>query len=220
MEISSQTAASDNQLAPNRALLKTLLRKSASRHQHLCPRQVLGVRLALKGLQELNLIDRDYRPQFQNPDKRLLTVVETDGCGADGVAVATDCSVGRRTLRVFDFGKLAATLVDTESGLAVRVSPMQAARSLAEERAPQAPSRWHAYLEAYQHIPDEELIRVQTVRLTQSIASILSRPDARSVCGRCGEEIFNEREVRVETLTLCRSCAGDTYYAIMADTTG
>jgi formylmethanofuran dehydrogenase subunit E len=46
-------------------------------------------------------------------DKRLLTIAETDGCAADGLAVATGCWVGRRTMRILDFGKVAATFVDT-----------------------------------------------------------------------------------------------------------
>jgi formylmethanofuran dehydrogenase subunit E len=45
----------------------------------------------------------------------LLTILETDGCAADGVSAATGCWVGRRTLRVEDFGKVAATFVDTQT---------------------------------------------------------------------------------------------------------
>jgi formylmethanofuran dehydrogenase subunit E len=46
-------------------------------------------------------------------DKRLFVLVETDGCLTDGVAVATGCWFGRRTLRLVDQGKVAATFVDT-----------------------------------------------------------------------------------------------------------
>jgi len=38
-------------------------------------------------------------------DKTLLLIVETDGCLVDGLAVATGCRVGRRTLRIEDYGK-------------------------------------------------------------------------------------------------------------------
>lgn len=189
-----------------------LLRESARRHQHLCPRQVLGVRLGLRGLRALGLSGHHSLPRFLNRDKRLLTFVETDGCGADGIAVAVSCSIGRRTMRVYDYGKVAATLLDTQSGRAVRVSPSPEVRSLALQCAPNASSNWHAYLQAYRIIPDAELIRVQAVTILQPLDKILSTPDARVVCDACGEEIINEREVATGSGMLCRSCAGQGYY--------
>ncbi len=190
-----------------------LLADSAERHDHLCPRQVLGVRLGLFGLRQMGLIEAGCEDRFQNGDKRLLTIVETDGCGADGIAVATDCAVGRRTLRVMDFGKVAATFVDTRSGRAVRVSPLSSSREAAVCHQPQAESRWHAYLEAYQYLPDEELFQSRTVTLITPVGKIVSHPERRAVCEACGEEIMNEREVEEDGRILCRPCAGiDNYW--------
>ncbi len=202
---------------PEPALLEHLLRESAARHTHLCPRQVLGVRLGLCGLRALALVGPGYDSRFYNAVKRLLTIVETDGCGADGIAVATDCAIGRRTLRVMDFGKVAATLVDTHTGLAVRVAPRPLARERAGGYAPTAPSRWHAYLQAYQLMPDEELVQVQEVRLIPSMAEIISHPARRAICDCCGEEIMNDRQVAVAGQTLCRPCAGSRYYVASAE---
>lgn len=199
---------------PARELLDEILEDSARRHKHLCPRQVLGARIGLRGLRELALVDPDSRPRFSNERKRLLTIAETDGCGLDGIAVATDCAVGRRTLRVMDFGKVAATLVDTRTERAVRVSPTPASRTLAYDYAPNAPSRWHAYLQAYYLIPDEDLVHVEEVSLLQSVEEILSRPGARAICDCCGEEIINEREVLRADAVLCRNCAGEGYYRL------
>ena len=196
---------------PMQTVLRPYLDESATRHKHLCPRQVLGVRIGLRGLLALGLIDETYTP-FGNQNKRLLTIVEMDGCGADGIAVATDCQVGRRTMRVLDFGKMAATLVDTKTGRAVRVWPRADARQIAKAYLPEAHSRWHAYLEAYQVLPDEDLLVVQPVTLTQSLAEILSRPNLRVDCAQCGEEIMNEREVILNGRILCQTCAGNSYY--------
>lgn len=193
-------------------ILQPILTQSAQRHQHLCPRQVLGARLGLAALRHLGFTDGMYKPRFVNDEKRLLTIVETDGCGADGVAVATDCHVGRRTLRVLDFGKVAATLVDTFNNRAVRVWPHSQARHHAETAVPHAESKWHAYLEAYQILPDHKLLRIQPVTLTQSLEEILSKPNIRAICEQCGEEIMNEREVLLHGRTLCRACAGEQYY--------
>lgn len=193
---------------PHKELMERLLLKTADRHHHLCPRQVLGVRLGLYGLKKLGLIEETYRQPYQNATKRLLTIIETDGCGADGIAVATDCSVGRRTLRVVDFGKVAATLVDTHSGRSLRISPRPEARALAICQVPNAPSRWHAYLDGYQIIDDEAMFQVREVTLTRSVAEIVSLPDLRAVCDECREEIMNGREIVVDGRALCRPCAG------------
>lgn len=189
-----------------------MLQISSARHNHLCPRQVLGVRIGLRGLRELAIQGCADEGRYTNERKRLLTIVETDGCGLDGIAVATDCAVGRRTLRVMDYGKVAATLVDTRSNRAIRVSPTPASRTLAYTYAPEASSRWHAYLAAYQIIPDQELLRVEEVVLEQTVQEIISRPGARAICESCGEEIINEREVVVDERVLCRTCAAGGYY--------
>ncbi|GIV65092.1 MAG: formylmethanofuran dehydrogenase subunit E [Bellilinea sp.] len=187
--------------------LQQLLEKCAQLHHHLCPRQVLGVRMGLYAGRLLGL-------DLPQNDKRLYTIVETDGCGADGISVATNCWVGRRTLRVEDYGKVAATFIDTQSGRAVRLSPRPTARQDSILYAPQATSRWEANLIGYQHMPDEQMFAYQWVRLTRPIQALISQPGKRAVCDRCGEEIMNEREVFLGNLTLCRACAGDSYYEV------
>ena len=61
--------------------LSRLLELSAARHSHLCPRQVLGVRMGIAGLAALGL---------EAPVTKLtgVVIVETDGCFVDGVEVA------------------------------------------------------------------------------------------------------------------------------------
>jgi formylmethanofuran dehydrogenase subunit E len=188
--------------------LSDLLDESARRHKHLCPRQVLGARMGLRGAQLLGL-------EVPHPTKRLLVIIETDGCFADGIAAATGCSIGARTLRVIDHGKVAAVFVDTSINRAVRIAPHTHARQRAAECVPWAPSKWHAQLEAYQIMPDEDLFTVQSVELTTTLAQLLSKPGRKVICARCGEEIINEREVVQDGQTLCRACTGDSYWRLM-----
>ncbi len=110
----------------SRASLSELLSASAARHSHLCPRQVLGVRIALAGIAHLQL-------DVPRTDKRLLVILEADGCFADGIEVTTGCTLGHRTLRIEDYGKIAATFVDVETERAVRVAPRLDARERASE---------------------------------------------------------------------------------------
>lgn len=181
------------------------LEQLTSLHNHVCPRQVLGVRIGLLAGKLLGL-------DVPQRDKRLFAFVELDGCFADGVSVASGCWLGHRTLRLMDFGKAAATFVDTASGRALRLWPDPAARDRAAALRPDASDHWHAMLEAYQVMPDADLLCSAEVKLTVSLEAIISRPGMRVACARCGEEILNERGRRAGDLILCAACAGEAYY--------
>lgn len=185
--------------------LQELLTRSAALHQHLCPRQVLGVRMGMWAGDLLGLA----LPQV---DKRLLTIVETDGCFSDGIAVATNCWVGRRTMRVEDYGKVAATFVDTKTNTAMRIAPHPESRHSAHNYAPDAATHWEAMRQGYQSMPVSELLVAHPIRLVQALDDIISHAGLRVNCDRCGEEILNQREVKRQGETLCRSCAGQGYY--------
>lgn len=188
--------------------IQHLLEKSAQNHSHLCPRQILGVRIGLAGMKALGL-------EANQGGKRLLVILETDGCFADGVIAATNCTVGHRTLRVEDYGKVAATFVDTKSGQAVRVAPVLDVRRQAGACCPGEPRHYFAQMSAYQVLPDERLLTVTEVCLGTPVRRIVSRPGLRVDCAGCGEEIMNERELLVDGQPLCRSCAGDSYYQLI-----
>ncbi|MEO8287368.1 MAG: FmdE family protein [Chloroflexota bacterium] len=186
--------------------IEELLALTSALHDHLCPRQVLGVRTGL-------LAARLFALDLPQADKRIFAFVETDGCYSDGLSVATGCWHGRRTLRLVDYGKVAATLVDTHTNDAFRITPQPAARDLACMQAHDAPDRWHAQLAAYQVMPDRDLLRAERVVLNVSMQAVISRPGLRVVCSVCGEEIMNEREVSHDGQLLCRHCAGvEPYY--------
>ena len=185
--------------------IQPLLEKSARDHSHLCPRQILGVRLGLAGMSALG---------FETPPdkKQLLVITETDGCFADGLSAATNCTVGHRTLRVEDYGKVAAVFVDVKTGCAIRVAPVIDIRQRAYAYAPDEPRHYFAQMQAYQIMPDQEMFTITEVQLVTPIEAIVSRPGIRVDCDVCGEEIMNEREVKQNGLTLCRACAGNSYY--------
>lgn len=185
--------------------ISELLAQSSARHSHLCPRQVLGVRMALAGAKALNL-------DLPRQDKRLLVIAETDGCFIDGLEVAAGVSPGHRTLRIEDFGKVAATFVDTKTGHTLRLAPKPDVRELARAFAPEESRHYFAQLKSYQVMPDEALFSISLVTLTTSIEQIISRPGVRVNCCVCGEEIINEREIVYQGSNYCRACHGQGYY--------
>ncbi len=185
--------------------IDAFLKTSSARHDHLCPRQVLGVRIGLAGAANLGLdVPRD--------DKRLLAILEMDGCFADGVEVATGCTVGHRTMRVEDYGKIAAVFVDVKTGLSLRIAPSLDCREKAFTYTPEETRHYFAQLNSYQFMPDIELLTVTQVNLDKPIEWIINRPGIRVDCSICGEEIVNERETRQGDQVLCRACAGQAYY--------
>lgn len=191
--------------------LQTLLADSARlHHNHLCPRQVIGVRM---GMYAAELFQLDL-PQT---DKRLFAFVETDGCLTDGIGAATGCWFGRRTMYLMDYGKTAATIADTETGRAFRLTPTREARMRAPAYAPKGLDHWHAQLQAYQVMPVTELLDAAEVTLTVSMENIISQHGLRVVCAECGEDIINQREVYCNGQVLCRACADGAYYMFAAD---
>ncbi|MBV5267037.1 MAG: hypothetical protein JZU67_00645, partial [Burkholderiaceae bacterium] len=184
--------------------IQPLLDKSARDHSHLCPRQVLGVRLGLAGMKALGF---DLPPD----KKQLLVITETDGCFVDGLSAATNCTVGHRTLRVEDYGKTAAVFVNVLTGRAVRIAPVLDIRQRAYAYASDEPRPYFAQMQAYQSMSDEEMFTCTEVQLTASIEEIVSRPGMRVNCSICGEEIMNEREFSQNGMFLCQPCAHGGY---------
>src|SRR6266508_3642068 len=185
--------------------LELILRESAKRHKHLCPRQVLGARMSLLAGEMLEL-------ELPRTDKRLLVIAETDGCTVDGIIAATRCHAGARTLRILDIGKVAATFVDTRTEETIRIVPRREVRTLAGDYAPSARDKWEAMLIAYQVMPVSELFSIQRVSLNVPLSIILARPGMKAVCELCDEAIMNGREVVKAGLILCQTCAGNGYY--------
>jgi formylmethanofuran dehydrogenase subunit E len=185
--------------------LEEYLADAEKAHGHLCAGQVLGVRLAMLGLRELG-IDDPVRDR-----KRLVTYVEIDRCVTDAVALVANCRLGKRALKFFDYGKVAATFVDLQSGRAVRIAARETSKQRAREMFP-ALEKEAGQQQAYRVMTDEELFDCQWVRVEVAPEDLPGWKGPRAVCAQCGEGINFRREVTVNGRTLCRSCAGPSYY--------
>ncbi len=188
--------------------MKTLdeyLELAEQAHGHICAGQVLGVRLAMLGLRELGIEDP------VKDRKRLITYVEIDRCVTDAVALVAGCRLGKRALKFFDWGKVAATFVDLQSGRAVRIVAREASKNLAREMFPELDKEL-GQQKAYHALPDDALFETQWVRVEVRPEDLPGYKAARVVCVECGEGINFKREVLVNGRTLCRACAGARYY--------
>ncbi|MGE3962221.1 MAG: FmdE family protein [Dehalococcoidia bacterium] len=183
--------------------------ESAAHHDRLCPRQVLGVRMGLAAAARFGI-------EVPRRDRRLLVFTESDGCFVDGVTAATGCTLGHRTLRVIDYGRIAITAIDEETREAVRVGVAPGVREAAAAYAPDESRRYYAQVLGYQRMPERELLVIEPVALTLDLDALLGRPGVRVDCARCGEEVHNAREVIVGGRTLCPACAGPAYYRALS----
>lgn len=191
----------------------TLLKASSSAHGHLCPGQVVGVRMAILGCRLIGLDEPTRKDQI----KKLLVYVEMDRCAADAVAHVTGVKLGRRSLKFVDYGIMAATFVNLESGQAFRVISTEEARGLVSEYSPGTGDKTARQVAAYKRMPDRLLFRVQTVRVAPNEFD-LPGPTRRKVeCSRCGQVIRDAREILVEGRALCRPCTGDAYFTDARD---
>ncbi len=190
--------------------LDELLQDAAHAHGHVCAGQVLGVRMAMLGLQKLGIEDPHGADR-----KRLVTFVEIDRCATDAVGVVTGCRLGKRALKFRDWGKMAATFVDVNSGRAVRIAAKESSKALARSMHPEMESKNQQQMAAYREMADADLFEVQWVRVDLSAEEFPGFKGERIVCEQCGEGINFKREVRRDSRVLCRGCAGESYYEVV-----
>ena len=120
-------------------------------------------------------------------------------------------------MRLMDYGRVAATFVDTDTAEAIRIWPHPESRRFAEQAHPHEESNWKAQLIGYQSLPNDKLLGWQPVELTVSMQEIISKPGLRVICSRCGEEVLNEREEIVDEQPVCPACLGEAYYQQTTD---
>jgi formylmethanofuran dehydrogenase subunit E len=168
-------------------------------HGHLCAGQILGLRMALYGVKLLDLADPEGADR-----KRCLT---------DAIPVVTGCRLGKRALKFRDFGKTAATFCDLREGRAVRILARESAKERARQLYPEIPSRNQQQMRAYRQMSDEELFRIEWVRVTLAPEELPGYKASRPLCAQCGEPISFRREVVRGDRTVCRACAGEGYYS-------
>ena len=179
-----------------------LLKKAEAAHGHLCAGQILGVRMALVGLERLGIGD----PRGADR-KRLVTYVEIDRCATDAIALVTGCRLGKRALKFRDWGKMAATFVDLASGCGMRVVALENSRELASRFYPHLESPKLQQMQAYRELPDADLFRVERVRVAVDPADLPGYKAERITCARCGEGVNFGRFVELNGQKVCLSCA-------------
>ena len=189
--------------------LDEYLREAEQAHGHLCAGQVLGVRLAMLGLEKLGIDDPRGKDR-----KRLVTFVEIDRCATDAIAVVTGCRLGKRALKFRDWGKMAATFVDVSTGKAIRIAAKESSKAKARTMHPEIESKNQQQMLAYREMPEDDLFTKQWVKVELPAEEFPGYKSERIVCAECGEGINFRREIVRDGRVLCHACAGERYYEV------
>ena len=171
------------------------LQAAAAYHGHLCTGMFLGVRMARYGLKLLGIDD-----PFTFKD--LIVFVEIDRCASDAVCVVTGCTLGRKRLKLVNYGKMAATFVNLATQQAVRISP-NGYINMPEGVEPK---------EFWSSFSDEELFIARKVSVNFLPRDLPGRPQSNVQCSLCGEKVLDGREVEKDGVLLCLACASEPYY--------
>ena len=187
-----------------------LLEVSTKIHGHICAGQVIGVRMAMAGLEKVDIDDPKGKDR-----KKTYVLVEIDRCATDAIQSVTGCSLGKRSMRWVDFGIMAATFVNLETNKAVRVTAREESRELSKKYCPEIDDKYKRQLEAYRVMPLDELFSFEEVAVVLPDSDMPGRPLRRVQCQDCGDWVQDCREVMQADKTICRACAGDRYYKVL-----
>lgn len=187
---------------------ETLLNGSAQAHGHLCPGQVVGVRMAMLGCELIGL----HQPATLPDIKKIIVYIEMDRCATDAISFVTGVKLGRRSLKFIDNGIMAATFVNLETQKAFRITSREISRDLASTYAPDIPDKQQQQLQAYKKMDIDDLFTIQEVRVDISVSDMPGPTRFKAVCEQCGETVRDKREVLKNNQILCRSCAYGAYY--------
>jgi len=188
--------------------LDQLLRECEALHGHMCAGQLLGARMAMLGCSKVDIVD----PRGADR-KKLIVWVEIDRCMADAVSAVTGVRLGKRSLKYVDYGKVAATFLNTSTNKAVRVVALESSRDLADARYPDIASKRDRQFRTYSDASDEELFKIEKVQIQLSEMDLPGSPRSRVTCDQCGEGINDGREITLPGgETKCRACAQTPYY--------
>ena len=194
----------------------TLLESAFFIHGHICGGMPLGFRAARQALEALGAA--------RELNMATLAFVETGtghaaGCFADGVQMGTGCTFGKGLIERTQYGKWAFSLVDRNSGKAVRVSVrpevMQASfQSPFVQQRKQGVPPTEVPLELSQPLVEKLLARSDAELFSVSEVFDYPLPPRQAAtfnlvtCSACGEAVAENKVRLKDGQSVCIPCSG------------
>jgi len=168
-------------------------------HGDACAGIKIGSRIAILGLEAIGITDPKGADR-----KDFMVYVESDRCASDAILAITGCHPGKRTLKVFNYGKMAATFVNLKTGKAVRVSSKNREGDVVTTREM---IERESHGDDYLMLPDEELLEVKDVVVNIPEGELPGKPARIVTCASCGERVMDMRDVNIDGKYYCIPCA-------------
>jgi len=184
------------------------LKESYAFHGENCPGQVIGTRMAMIGCEKIGLDN----PKSEEQRKMIIVYAEMDRCATDAIMAVTGCRPGKRTLKIMDYGIMAATFINLKTGKAVRVLAREESRDLASQYAPEVQGKYEQQREAYKIMPEEELFKIEEVDVKIPQEDMPGKSLRRVKCEECGDYVQDCKEVKIDGRILCKPCAYGGYF--------
>jgi len=132
---------------------------------------------------------------------------------ADAVSAVTGVRLGKRSLKYQDYGKVAATFLNMETDKAFRIVALESSRALADVRFGEIQGKRERQFRAYREATDEELFKLERVKVELKDFDAPGSPRSRVICSQCFEGVNDGREIIMESgRVFCRPCASGAYY--------
>lgn len=174
-----------------------LVAEAGKLHGDVCPGISIGTRMTMSGLRRIGIDD-----PMGADRKKIMVFVEIDRCTTDSIMALTGCRPGKRTMKVLDYGKMAATFINLETGKAVRVAAAMRKKEQGETD--------------FATMPEEELLSITEVEVPLLPGDMPGKPTRRVVCSGCGESVMDGRDLEIDGKILCKPCvAGKNYYRLL-----
>jgi len=208
---------------------RELIDRAKEFHGHICPFLVLGLRMSEIAMKRLGVARAGVVESIRED---LVAIVEANNCLADGVQVATGCTLGNNSLVYLDLGKNSVTLIKRGGRVGIRVyvdadkirskyfteealalfRKVVVERKGSREEVERLHKMWEELGYRMAEIPEEEFV-IQEVEVVEEIERA---PIFKSLrCSKCGELVMETRTVEVNGAILCYRCGGVEVSAVI-----
>lgn len=175
-------------------------------HGHICMGQVLGVRLAERGMDLIGTTDW----------KKMIVFAENDRCIADALQIMTGTRLGRRSFKLRDYGKMAATFFNTDTDEAYRVWVGGDIDAIAMGQSVTKANK-EEYLRVVLEAPTDQLLKEVRVEVSLREDEMPGKPQRVIICAHCGEKVMDGKDVSTKGGDICESCWKGAYYKKVDD---
>lgn len=158
-------------------------------HGHMCPGLALGYRAALAALEWLQ--------NHRSEDEEVIAIVENRACGIDAIQYMLGTTAGKGNFFMKDYGKHVYTIVNRNTGKALRIAVKPKGRWGKEGETREET------IQRLQVIPAEELfeLREEQIGLPPKAEVLQS-----IVCDSCGEPAMETKVRHYHGRVLCIPC--------------